>query len=53
MATKKRGKLKINAKSSSKKPTPPKSLREKIQFYLIDCNTLPGKVIDMFILILN
>ncbi|MBT5022402.1 ion transporter [Candidatus Woesearchaeota archaeon] len=53
MATKKRGKLKINAKSSSKKPTPPKSLREKIQFYLIDCKTLPGKFIDMFILILN
>ncbi len=29
------------------------SLREKIQFYLIDCKTLPGKLIDIFIIILN
>lgn len=30
-----------------------KSLRETIQFYLIDCKTLPGKFIDVFIIILN
>ena len=30
-----------------------KSLREKIQFYLIDCKTLPGKLTDIFIIILN
>ncbi len=29
------------------------SLRETIQFYLIDCKTLPGKLIDMFIILLN
>lgn len=29
------------------------SLREKIQLYLIDCKTLPGKLIDIFIIILN
>ena len=29
------------------------NLREKIQFYLIDCKTLPGKVIDIFIILLN
>jgi voltage-gated potassium channel len=29
------------------------SLREAIQFYLIDCKTLPGKLIDFFIIILN
>ncbi len=30
-----------------------KSLREKIQFYLIDSKTLPGKMIDIFIISLN
>ena len=29
------------------------SLREKIQFYLIDCKTIPGKLIDIFIILLN
>lgn len=29
------------------------SLREKIQFYLIDCKTIPGKLIDVAILLLN
>jgi len=31
----------------------PISLREKIQFYLIDCKTIPGKLIDVFIMFLN
>jgi voltage-gated potassium channel len=30
-----------------------RSLRETIQFYLIDCNTPLGKVIDIFIIFLN
>lgn len=30
-----------------------KSLRGKIRFYLIDCETIPGKLIDIFIIILN
>jgi voltage-gated potassium channel len=29
------------------------TFREKIQFYLIDCKTLPGKIIDIFIIMLN
>jgi len=29
------------------------SLREKIQFYLIDCKTIPGKLIDVAIIFLN
>ncbi|MCP5105548.1 MAG: ion transporter, partial [bacterium] len=29
------------------------SLREKIRFYLIDCETIPGKVIDISIIFLN
>ena len=29
------------------------SLREKIQFYLIDCKTLPGKLTDISIIFLN
>lgn len=29
------------------------SLRETIQFYLIDCKTLPGKLIDIFIILMN
>ncbi|NQU99074.1 ion transporter [Candidatus Woesearchaeota archaeon] len=29
------------------------SLREKIRFYLIDCNSVPGKLIDIFIMLLN
>ena len=36
-----------------KKPSPKSSFREKIQFYLIDCRTLPGKLIDMAIILLN
>jgi voltage-gated potassium channel len=28
-------------------------LQERIQFYLIDCKTLPGKLIDIFIILLN
>ena len=32
---------------------PGSSLREKIQFYLIDCKTIPGKIIDVFIILLN
>ena len=30
-----------------------RTLRETIQFYLIDCKTLPGKLIDVFIIVLN
>ncbi|MBU0665968.1 MAG: ion transporter [Nanoarchaeota archaeon] len=30
-----------------------RSLRETIQFYLIDCQTLPGKIIDISILFIN
>ena len=30
-----------------------KNIRERIQFYLIDCKTLPGKIIDIFIILLN
>ncbi len=29
------------------------SLREKIQFYLIDCKSIPGKIIDVAIIFLN
>lgn len=29
------------------------SLREKIQFYLIDCKTIPGKLVDVLIILLN
>jgi voltage-gated potassium channel len=29
------------------------SLREAIQFYIIDCKTLPGRLIDAFIILLN
>ena len=29
------------------------SLREKIQFYLIDCKSLTGKLIDVSIIFLN
>lgn len=29
------------------------SFRELIRFYMIDCKTLPGKVIDIFIILLN
>jgi voltage-gated potassium channel len=29
------------------------SLRETIQFYLIDCKTIPGKLTDIFIIFLN
>ncbi|MGD2085480.1 MAG: ion transporter [Candidatus Aminicenantes bacterium] len=32
---------------------PPTTLREKIQFYLIDCRTIPGKLIDISIIFLN
>jgi len=32
---------------------PGNSLREKIQFYLIDCKTIPGKLIDIIIIFLN
>jgi voltage-gated potassium channel len=32
---------------------PGSSLREKIQFYLIDCQTIPGKLIDVSIILLN
>ena len=31
----------------------PKSFRETLQFYLIDCKTAIGKVIDIFIILLN
>ncbi len=37
-------------KSSLKKP---KTFREKIEFYMIDCKTLPGKFIDVFVILLN
>ena len=30
-----------------------KNLRETIQFYLIDCKTITGKIIDVFIILLN
>ena len=29
------------------------TLRNSIRFYLIDCKTLPGKLIDIFIILLN
>ena len=32
---------------------PPRNLREIIQFYLIDCKTPVGKLIDIFIIVLN
>ncbi|MCP4221560.1 MAG: ion transporter [bacterium] len=32
---------------------PISALRQTIQFYLIDCKTIPGKVIDVFIIFLN
>lgn len=32
---------------------PPITLREKIRFYLIDCKTIPGKLIDISIILLN
>lgn len=38
-------------KENSKKP--PITLRERIQFYLIDCKTIPGKLIDISIILLN
>lgn len=31
----------------------PQSFRETLQFYLIDCNTALGKIIDVFIILLN
>ena len=31
----------------------PSTLRQTIQFYLIDCKTIPGKLIDIFIIFLN
>ena len=31
----------------------PATLRETIQFYLIDCKTIPGKLIDIAIILLN
>jgi voltage-gated potassium channel len=34
-------------------PHPGSSLREKIQFYLIDCKTIPGKLIDVSLILLN
>ncbi len=40
----------MNSENNKKKKT---TLREKIQFYLIDCHTIPGKIIDIFILFLN
>jgi voltage-gated potassium channel len=33
--------------------TSPKTLREQIRFYLIDCETVPGKLIDISLLLLN
>ena len=30
-----------------------RNLRETIQFFLIDCKTVPGKIIDVFIIFLN
>ncbi len=36
-----------------KRITPGSTLREKIQFYLIDCHTIPGKLIDIIIILLN
>ncbi|NIR06598.1 MAG: ion transporter [Candidatus Aminicenantes bacterium] len=43
----------MTEKKDSKHPAVPGSLREKIQFYLIDCKTIPGKLIDIFIIFLN
>ena len=37
----------------NKSPAQHMSLREKIQFYLIDCKTIPGKLIDVSIILLN
>lgn len=33
--------------------TQKKSFKETIRFYLIDCETIPGKLIDIFLLLLN
>jgi voltage-gated potassium channel len=41
----------IMGNENSKKP--PTTLREKIQFYLIDCKTIPGKLIDISLILLN
>jgi voltage-gated potassium channel len=43
----------MTEKKDSEHPAVPGSLREKIQFYLIDCKTIPGKLIDAFIIFLN
>jgi voltage-gated potassium channel len=44
--------METEEKSSDTKPAS-NSLRAAIQFYLIDCKTLPGKLIDFAIIILN
>lgn len=43
----------MNSNSNRPATAVPTSLREKIQFYLIDCKTIPGKLIDIFIMFLN
>jgi len=40
-------------KTEEEKGRPGRSFRKIIQFYLIDCETPPGKLIDIFILLLN
>ncbi len=34
-------------------PDQKKNLRETIQFYLIDCKSIPGKLIDIYIILIN
>lgn len=43
----------MTKKHDNECPAPPMSLRERIQFYLIDCKTIPGKLIDVSIIFLN
>ena len=38
---------------SLEKPPPDSDFRSALQFYLIDCTTLPGKLIDILIVFLN
>lgn len=43
--------IEMNEKVKMSKPAG--NLRKTIQFYLIDCKTIPGKLIDIFIMFLN
>ena len=43
----------MNGSANDIAGTPGQTLREKVQFYLIDCRTIPGKLIDLAIIVLN